>query len=154
VVALLQWQWQPLPATVWSVETGWLRVLLWALYGTGWIVLLLSTLMIGHFDLFGLRQVLARARHAGYSEPGFRQPLFYRFVRHPIMTGFLITFWAAPDMSAGRLLFAVAATGYILIAVRFEERDLRAHLGEQYDRYAEGVPRFVPRLNRRESILR
>lgn len=145
VVGLLLWQWRPLPDMVWSVQTGWLRGLLWGLYAAGWAVLVLSTFLIGHFDLFGLRQVLARARRTAYTEPGFRQPLFYRLVRHPIMVGFLIAFWATPDMSVGRLLFAGVASGYILVAVRFEEHDLRRQLGEPYQRYAEEVPRFVPR---------
>ncbi|NUT35561.1 MAG: isoprenylcysteine carboxylmethyltransferase family protein [Hamadaea sp.] len=144
VVAVLLWQWRPVPGVVWSVPDGWLRAALWTLYAAGWAVLVLSTFLIGHFDLFGLRQVLARARRADYTEPGFRQPLLYRLVRHPIMTGFLIAFWATPQMSAGRLLFAVAATGYIVIAVRFEEHDLRRQLGEPYRRYADEVPRFVP----------
>lgn len=144
VIVVLLWQWRPLPDTVWSAE-GWLRALLWTLYAAGWAILVLSTFLIGHFDLFGLRQVIARARQAAYAEPGFRQPLFYRFVRHPIMIGFLIAFWAAPDMSVGRLLFAAAASGYILIAVRFEEHDLRRQLGEPYQRYAEQVPGFIPR---------
>lgn len=147
VIGLLLWQWRPLPETVWSVQTGWLRGLLWAVYGAGWTILVLSTFLIGHFDLFGLRQVLARARRTAYTEPGFRQPLFYRVIRHPIMAGFLIAFWATPDMSVGRLLFAGAATGYILIAVRFEEHDLHRQLGEPYQRYAERVPRFIPRPN-------
>lgn len=145
VVVLLLWQWRPLPDMVWSVQVGWLRTLLWTLYGAGWGILVLSTFLIGHFDLFGLRQVLARARESAYAEPGFKQPWLYRLVRHPLMVGFLIAFWATPDMSVGRLLFAAAATGYILIAVRFEEHDLRKQLGEPYERYAERVPRFIPR---------
>ncbi|WP_155370842.1 methanethiol S-methyltransferase [Catellatospora vulcania] len=147
-VGLLLWQWRPLTADVWSVGTGWLRVLLWTVCGLGWGLLVLSTFVIGHFDLFGLRQALARARQTAYAEPGFRQPLLYRIVRHPIMVGFIIAFWATPDMSAGHLLFAAAATGYILIAVRFEEHDLRRSLGEPYERYARQVPRFVPRARR------
>jgi methanethiol S-methyltransferase len=151
VVALLMWQWRPLPAQVWSVPVGWGRGLLWGLYGLGWAVGLLSTFLIGHFDFFGLRQVLARARQVRYSEPGFREPLFYRVVRHPLMVGFLIVFWAAPDMSAGRLLFVAGATGYILVAVRLEERDLVRQLGEPYREYAARVPRFVPRAPRRRG---
>lgn len=147
VVALLLWQWRPLPTGVWSVS-GWGRVVLWALFAFGWGVLVLSTFLIGHFDLFGLRQVLASAQRKPYTEPGFQEPLLYRVVRHPLMVGFIIAFWAAPDMSVGRLLFAAAATGYILVAVRFEERDLRRGLGEQYERYARRVPRFIPRLRR------
>lgn len=144
VVGLLLWQWRPLPETIWSVEAEWLRVLLWTAHAAGWIILVLSTILIGHFDLFGLRQVLARARQSAYVEPGFRQPFLYRLVRHPIMVGFLIGFWATPDMSAGRLLFAGVASSYILVAVRFEEHDLRRQLGEPYERYAAEVPRFVP----------
>ncbi|GAA1616650.1 methanethiol S-methyltransferase [Catellatospora bangladeshensis] len=144
VIAVLMWQWRPLPGTVWEVSASWAQILLWALYAAGWAVLVLSTFLIGHFDLFGLRQALARVRQTSYAEPGFRQPLLYRVVRHPIMVGFLIAFWAAPHMSAGRLLFALAGTGYILVAVRFEEADLRRQLGEPYRRYAEQVPRFIP----------
>jgi protein-S-isoprenylcysteine O-methyltransferase Ste14 len=143
-VALLLWQWRPLPETVWSVPAGWGRAVLWTLYGAGWAVLVLSTFLLGHLDLFGLRQVLDRARGRRYAEPRFRTPLLYRVVRHPLMVGFLISFWAAPDMSAGRLLFAVAGTGYIMVGVRLEERDLRRQLGEPYRQYAERVPRFVP----------
>ena len=145
VVALLLWQWRPLPDQVWSVEATWGRVLLWAGYMLGWGILVLSTFLIGHFDLFGVRQVLARARDRRYADPGFREPLFYRLVRHPLMVGFLIAFWVTPEMSAGRLLFAATATGYILVAVRLEEHDLRRELGEPYERYMARVPRFVPR---------
>ncbi|MEV0460848.1 methanethiol S-methyltransferase [Catellatospora methionotrophica] len=145
-VGLLLWQWRPLTAQVWSVEAMWLRVLLWTVCGLGWALLVLSTFVIGHFDLFGLRQVLARARDTAYAEPGFRQPLLYRIVRHPIMVGFIVAFWATPDMTAGHLLFAAAGTGYILIGVRFEEHDLRKSLGEPYERYARQVPGFIPRV--------
>lgn len=145
VLILLLWQWQPLPATVWSVGPAWARGLLWGVYALGWIVLVLSTFAVGHFDLFGLRQVLDRARDRRYAEPDFREPFVYRLVRHPIMTGFLIAFWAAPDLSVGRLVFALAATGYIMVGVRLEEHDLRAQLGEPYEGYLRRVPRFVPR---------
>jgi len=145
VLILLLWLWRPLPAEVWSVEVGWAAAVLWGLYGMGWVIVLVSTFAIDHFDLFGLRQVVARARGRGYDGPGFRQPLLYRLVRHPIMVGFMIAFWAAPQMSAGRLLFALLGTGYILVAVRFEEHDLRAHHGRTYERYAAQVPRFIPR---------
>jgi protein-S-isoprenylcysteine O-methyltransferase Ste14 len=145
VVALLLWQWRPLPEQVWSVGPGWARTVLWVLYAAGWALLVFSTFLLGHFDLFGLRQVLARAGERRYAEPGFREPSLYRLVRHPLMVGFLVAFWAAPDMSAGRLLFAVAASGYIMVGVRLEERDLAAQLGEPYRRYMRRVPRFVPR---------
>ncbi|MEU4244105.1 methanethiol S-methyltransferase [Actinoplanes sp. NPDC026619] len=140
-LVLLLWLWQPWPATVWSVETGWARTALWSLYLLGWAFLVLSTFALGHFDLFGLRQVLTR-RHA---EPAFREPPLYRVIRHPIMTGFLIAFWVVPDMSAGRLLFAGASTAYIMVGVRLEEHDLKQQLGAPYADYLARVPRFVPR---------
>jgi protein-S-isoprenylcysteine O-methyltransferase Ste14 len=145
VLVLLLWLWQPLPAEVWSVGPSWARAVLWAVYALGWIVLVFSTFAVGHFDLFGLRQILDRARDRSYAEPGFREPMIYRLVRHPLMVGFLIAFWAAPDLSVGRLVFALAASGYIMVGVRLEEHDLRAQLGEPYERYLERVPRFVPR---------
>lgn len=148
VLALLLWQWRPLPDTVWSVEVGWAAALLWALYAFGWVVVVGSTFAIDHFDLFGLRQVVAEARDHRYDGPGFRQPLLYRLVRHPIMVGFLIVFWATPQMSVGRLLFALLGTGYIVVAVRFEEHDLQKTYGETYQRYAEHVPRFLPHVTR------
>ncbi|HEX6206915.1 MAG TPA: isoprenylcysteine carboxylmethyltransferase family protein [Actinomycetota bacterium] len=146
VLALLLWQWRPLPASVWSVGEPWARTVLWGLYGLGWLIVVGSTFLIDHFDLFGLRQVVARARERPLEPVGFRQPLLYGLVRHPIMVGFLIAFWSGPDMSVGRMLFALLGTGYILIGVRFEERDLVASHGAAYERYAEHVPRFVPRL--------
>jgi protein-S-isoprenylcysteine O-methyltransferase Ste14 len=145
LVALLMWQWRPLPGSVWTVETPTLRWLLWVGYLLGWVIVALSTFLLGHLEMFGLRQVLARAGARPYGPTGFRQPLFYRYVRHPLMVGFLIAFWSTPDMSVGRLLFAGAATAYIVVAVRFEEHDLRRDLGDDYDRYAARVPRFVPR---------
>lgn len=146
VVALLLWQWRPLPDVVWAVESGWAQGILWSLYGLGWLILVGGTFLTGHFDLFGLRQVLARAGRRTYQPPGFRQTLLYRWVRHPMMVGFLISFWAVPHMSVGRLLFAVAASAYILVAVRLEEQDLREELGQPYLEYAARVPRFIPRL--------
>jgi protein-S-isoprenylcysteine O-methyltransferase Ste14 len=145
VVALLLWQWRPITDNAWTVHPSWARGLLWAGYLVGWAVVVLSTFMIGHFDLFGLKQVLARARDETYREPGFKSPGFYRLVRHPIMVGFFIAFWSTPDMSAGRLLFAAVASAYIVVAVRFEEHDLRTHLGAEYTDYERRVPRFVPR---------
>jgi protein-S-isoprenylcysteine O-methyltransferase Ste14 len=148
VLALAMWQWRPLPQEVWSVDAGWARATLWTVHALGWAVLLLATFQIGHFDLFGLKQTLARARERAYTEPGFREPWLYRLVRHPIMVGFLIAFWATPDMSVGRLVFVGTASAYILVAVRFEEHDLRHQLGEEYERYRTEVPGFVPRLSR------
>jgi methanethiol S-methyltransferase len=135
-VALLLWQWKPLPDPVWSVDPPWARATLWALYLFGWAFLVLSTFGLGHLDLFGLCR----------GEQRFREPVLYKVIRHPIMVGFLIAFWAVPDMSVGRLFFAGAASAYILVGVRFEEHDLKRELGEPYERYLERTPRFVPGL--------
>ena len=143
-LVLLLWLWQPWPTTVWSVDTGWARATLWSLYLLGWIFLVLSTFSLGHFDLFGLAR-----RNAN---PDFREPRLYRIIRHPIMVGFLIAFWAVPDMSAGRLFFAAASTAYIMVGVRFEEHDLKQQLGTPYTDYLARVPRFVPRPSARERV--
>lgn len=144
VLTLLLWQWRPLADEVWSVGPDWIRVVLWAGFGLGWVTCLISTFLIGHYDMFGVTQVLAHGRGRPYDEPVFRIPGLYRLVRHPLYLGFIIAFWAAPDMSVGRLLFAAVATAYIVIAIPFEENDLKNQLGEPYERYAEAVPRLVP----------
>lgn len=144
VLALLLWQWRPLTGEVWSVGPDSARLLLWVGFGLGWVICLVSTFLIGHYDMFGIAQVLARWRERPYDEPAFRVPGLYRLVRHPLYLGFIIAFWAAPDMSLGRLLFAVVVTTYIVIAIPFEERDLANQLGEPYVRYAGEVPRLVP----------
>jgi protein-S-isoprenylcysteine O-methyltransferase Ste14 len=141
---LLYWQWRPLPGEIWSVDGALAAGLLWALFAVGWATVLVGTFLIHHFDLFGLRQVFLHARGEAYTEVGFRTPSLYRIVRHPIMLGFLIAFWATPRMTGGHLLFSLATTGYILIALRFEERDIRAVHGEAYDRYREQVPMLLP----------
>jgi protein-S-isoprenylcysteine O-methyltransferase Ste14 len=147
---LLMWLWRPLPHPVWSVA-GWSRIALWTVYLAGWVLVLASTLAIDHLDLFGLRQVIARARERRYEAPRFRTPLLYRLVRHPLMLGFLVVFWAAPHMSVGRLLFAAGSTAYIVVGVRFEERDLSAQLGEWYRRYLKEVPGYLPRVPLRRT---
>jgi protein-S-isoprenylcysteine O-methyltransferase Ste14 len=157
VLALAMWQWRPVhleawPDQVWSVQNGVARAVLWTVYGVGWAVVLLATVQIGHFDMFGVKQVLARARERAYVEPGFSEPWLYRLVRHPLMVGFLIAFWAAPDMSVGRLVYAGTASAYILVGVRFEERDLRRQLGGAYERYLTEVPGFVPRPRVRVTV--
>jgi protein-S-isoprenylcysteine O-methyltransferase Ste14 len=119
------------------------------LFWFGWAVALASTMMINHFDLFGLRQVFLVWRGKPYSDIEFRTPLLYRLVQHPLTVGFIIAFWATPTMTAGHLLFAAASTGYILIAMQFVERDLIAALGDQYREYRRRVPALIPRLHRR-----
>jgi len=144
-LALLCWQWRPIAEpVVWRVESPAGAGLLWTVFWLGWTVLLVSTFLINHFELFGLRQVFARRVRRKLPEPEFRTPLFYRYVRHPIYLGFLLGFWAAPVMSAGHLLFASVATGYILVGIWLEERDLVAQFGEQYRRYRDQVGMVVP----------
>jgi protein-S-isoprenylcysteine O-methyltransferase Ste14 len=142
---LLYWQWRPLPQTVWAIENEIGRALVYGLFFVGWGIVFLGTFMINHFDLFGLRQVYLYIRSKEYKELGFRTPFFYRFLRHPIMLGFIIAFWSAPVMTVGHLLFAVATTAYILIAIQLEEHDLKDYFGERYREYHRRTPMLIPR---------
>jgi len=144
ILALLFWQWQPIAGVLWDVQNSTGRMSLYALFGLGWTVVLLSTFMINHFDLFGLRQVWLRVRGADYTEVPFVTRGFYNFVRHPIMLGFLIAFWATPTMTMGHLLFSIATTGYIFIGIFFEERDLAAAHGRSFQQYRREVPMILP----------
>src|SRR5689334_18316951 len=148
VLVLLYWQWRTMPAVIWEVELPLGRLALWTLFGLGWVIALASTFMINHFDLFGLRQVYLAWRAKPDTDLDFHVRFFYRLVRHPLMLGFLIAFWAAPTMTAGHLLFSITMTGYILIATQFEERDLVAALGDDYRNYRREVPALLP-LGRR-----
>jgi protein-S-isoprenylcysteine O-methyltransferase Ste14 len=144
VFVLMFWQWQPIATPIWTLTNPTAIALTNVVCWLGWNLVFVSTFLINHFELFGLRQVLARARGATIPEPAFRTPLVYRYVRHPIYLGFVVAFWATPVMSAGHLLFAVASTGYILLGIWFEERDLVARFGDQYRRYRKQVGMLVP----------
>jgi len=150
LLILIFWQWRPIVKTIWQVE-GWPAAVLTVIYWIGWITILASSYMIDHFELFGLRQVIAALCGAVARAHLFKTPLLYRVVRHPIMLGFLVVFWAAPHMTAGHLLFAVMTTGYILVGVRLEERDLVAQFGARYEQYRRRVPMLMPRVRGRWS---
>jgi protein-S-isoprenylcysteine O-methyltransferase Ste14 len=136
--------WRPMPAPVWSVTDPTLRTALYAIEALGWAVALAATFLIDHLEMFGLRQASNQGRGASFTAPAFRTPGLYRMVRHPLYLGFVLAFWATPTMSEGRLLFAIAATAYILVGIGFEERDLVARFGETYRSYRRRVPMLVP----------
>jgi len=148
---LLYWQWQPIVTQVWHVDSEAGRIVLMAVYWLGWSMVFFSTFLINHFNLFGLQQVWAQLRNREVPEQAFRTPLLYKLVRHPIMLGLLLAFWGTPDMSGGRLLFAALSTGYILVALQFEERDLLKLFGLAYEEYRRRVPMLVPFLPKRRS---
>jgi len=150
---LLYWQWMPIPMPIWDVQDATAIAVIDAICWFGWGLVLASTFLISHFELFGLSQVFARLLGHQLPEAQFRTPLFYRYVRHPLYLGFLLAFWATPSMTAGHLLFSVATTGYILIAIRFEERDLINLFGDQYRRYRQQVSTLFP-MPRRGSFGR
>jgi protein-S-isoprenylcysteine O-methyltransferase Ste14 len=149
VLVLLFWQWRPLPQVVWSVESAPAAAVLWSIFALGWAMVLVGTFLIQHFDLFGLRQVWLHLRERPYTEVGFRTPFLYKMVRHPIMLGFVLAFWATPRMTAGHLLFSVATTLYILVGIQLEERDTLAAHGPAYADYRRRVPMLVPLARRR-----
>lgn len=149
LLALLFWQWRPMPGPVWDVQQPGAVTVLWGLFLVGWLVVLISTFLIDHFELFGLRQVYLFATDKPYSPPPFHIPVFYLVVRHPIMFGFIVAFWTTPAMTWGHLLFAGMTTGYIVVGIRLEERDLKSAFGSAYEAYREQVSMIVPWVAKR-----
>jgi methanethiol S-methyltransferase len=149
VLLLLFWQWRPIPTPVWTVTNPATVAILNIVSWFGWVLLFASTFMISHFELFGLTQVFARMMGKELPAPKFHTPMLYKHVRHPIYLSFLLAFWSTPTMTVGHLVFAVACTGYILIAIQLEERDLIRMFGEQYRRYKAQVGMLLPLPGRR-----
>jgi len=145
-LALLFWQWRPLPQAVWTIAPGPLATAILAASLVGWAVVLASTFLINHFELFGLTQGWSGLLGLSSPQASFVTPLFYRWIRHPLYTGFLLAFWAAPHMSLGHLVFSIATTGYIFIGIWLEERDLVAHFGDRYRQYRATVGMVFPKL--------
>ena len=145
---LLQF-WHTIPGTIWDVSGSVFAPVIWAIFAIGWAVLLLSTFLINHFELFGLSQAWSHGRTREPAPPNLREPLFYRYVRHPLYLGFVIAFWATPHLTVSHLLFAGGMTLYILIGIAHEERDLVAYFGRPYEDYRKRVGMLLPGIGRR-----
>ena len=143
--------WRPIDVIVWNVTNPILKDVLWVAFWAGWLTVLISTFLINHFELFGLQQAWLHLRGREGTKPELKQPLFYRWVAHPMMSGFFLAFWAAPEMTAGHLLLALGMSSYILIALRHEERDLTGIFGDDYRRYRSGVGMLIPKIGRGRS---
>ncbi len=141
---LMFWQWRPMTGSIWNFESGTGSMILMALFWIGWVIVLVSTFIINHFDLFGLRQVYMNLKSKDLTPLDFKTSLFYNYVRHPIMSGFIIAFWATPQMSLGHLFFAIMTTGYILVGIYFEEKDLVSIHGDTYEEYRNRVSMLIP----------
>ncbi|HJW25458.1 MAG TPA: isoprenylcysteine carboxylmethyltransferase family protein [Rhodocyclaceae bacterium] len=149
LLAVAMWQWRPLPAIVWQVDAGWAQAVLWILFASGWTLALAATFFTDHFELLGIKQAFAYFRGQPHVPGEFREAAVYRWVRHPIMLGQAVAFWAAPTMTVGHLLFAAVMLTYILIGLYFEERDLVAAHGKSYRDYQRRTPKLIPRPPRR-----
>ena len=148
---LLFWQWRPIGIQVWTIENDLGRLVVWVLFAAGWGTVLVMTFLINHFDLFGLRQVWLPLVGKTYTPVTFRTPLPYRIIRHPLYFGFLLAFWATPHMTLAHLVFAVATTAYIVLAIQFEENDLLSEHGASYAEYRRKVPMLLPGMRGRTS---
>lgn len=149
---LLMWQWQPMGGVVWTIKNETFKMILLVLYLIGWGLVFISTFLINHFDLFGLRQTWFYYKNQPYTELPFRVPWLYKIVRHPLYLGFVIAFWSTYTMTVAHLLFAVLTTGYILTAIRFEERDLITHFGTKYAQYKNQIPMINPFLRKKQNL--
>lgn len=141
---LLFWLWRPMTTVIWDIEVAPVRLAVGGLFWLGWLTVLVSTFLINHFDLFGLRQVYLFAAGRPYTPVGFRTPALHRLVRHPIMLGFIVAFWATPTMTVGHMLFSAVTTAYILVAIQLEERDLVSFYGDEYRAYRRQVRMLIP----------
>jgi methanethiol S-methyltransferase len=144
LLALLCWYWRPIPGVVWDISSPWLSTAMRALFALGWGIVLFSSFLISHFELFGLRQAYLRMRGLDYTPVSFTQRALYKVVRHPLMLGFVIAFWATPSMSIGHLVFAIATSGYIVVGILLEEHDLMKYHGADYAAYRARVPMLFP----------
>lgn len=147
---LLFWLWQPMGGVVWSIENSIGEFVIYSLFAFGWALVLISTFLINHFDLFGLRQVWFYLRGKSYEPLKFGTPALYRVVRHPLYVGWFFAFWMTPQMTFAHLLFSIATTAYILLAIQFEERDLVREYGESYEKYRRSVPMLIPFIRKRK----
>jgi len=145
---LLFWLWQPIGGEVWNIQSETVRVALFSVCALGFLIVLLSTFLLNHFDLFGLRQVYLALRDQEYKPLVFGTPVFYKYVRHPLYLGWLLAFWSTPTMTIAHLVFAIATTAYIFLAIQFEEKDLISAHGESYRRYKRSVPMILPRFRK------
>ncbi len=150
LLLLLFWQWRPMTGSIWNVEMPVAKAVLIGIFYLGWGIVLLSTFMINHFDLFGLRQVYFHLRKQEYGHVDFKTTGLYKCILHPIMLGFIVAFWATPHMTIGHLIFAVGTTAYSLIGIHLEERDLVRLLGEDYQKYRHGVGMLIPCFGKRK----
>ena len=152
ILILLYYFWRPITDVIWDVKSTALTDVIFVLYFFGWFIVLTGTFLINHFNLFGLQQVYLALKKQEQQYPKFVTPFYYKFVRHPLMLGFIIAFWATPVMTAGHMLFAIATTGYILIAIRLEERDLVSYHGEAYKRYQREVSQIIPMPPKKHDV--
>lgn len=146
VLAILMYFWQPIEGTVWEVENALWRPLLWVLFGFGWVLILISTFLTDHFDLFGLRQTWLYFLKNSYTSVKFTERLFYHWIRHPMMLGILIAFWAIPVMSAGHLLFSIGMSAYVFVGIYFEEKGLAKSIGNEYEEYQKRTSKIIPKI--------